>query len=290
MSTVMPLIFPETQKQVRVVLIEGDPWWVASDVCRVLEIVHPASAMRLLDDDEKGVHSMHTPGGDQQFSIVNESGLYSLILRSRKAEAKAFKRWVTREVIPSIRRTGTYSNVRPAFKVPETFVQALEVALFQAKELEESEKALKVANELQAISDTKIADLTPMAEAAEEYFASDRMLLVREAAKLLGMKEKNLRILLMEKGHLFRRTNAYRDEYYDASSKSVERGWLVPKEYRWKDSKGRAHITYTVYVTPEGVEMVRRVLRGMADRGNDPAVKHSRVTYAHQPRLIDVSA
>lgn len=290
MSTIMPLIFPETQKQVRVVLIDGDPWWVTSDVCRVLEIKNPSQALTGLDDDEKGLTTTETPGGSQRLSIINESGLYSMILRSRKAEARAFKRWVTHEVIPSIRRTGAYSNIRPAFKVPETFVQALEVALFQAKELEESEKALKVANDLQVISDAKIADLTPMAEAAEEYFASDRVLLVREAAKLLGIKEKGLRILLMEKGHLFRRTNAYRDVYYDASSKAVERGWLVPKEYRWTDGKGRAHITYTVYVTPEGVEMVRRVLRGMADRGNDPAVKHSRVTYAHQPRLIDVSA
>lgn len=99
--------------EVRTVLIDSEPWWVAKDVASVLELGNARSSLALLDEDEKGVHSMDTPGGDQQVTVINEPGLYSLILRSRKPQAKAFKRWVTHEVIPAIRRTGSYT-ARPA--------------------------------------------------------------------------------------------------------------------------------------------------------------------------------
>ena len=91
---------------IRVVLKDGEPWWFASEVCEILDL--DRSASRRLDDDEKGVHSTRTPGGTQDLTIISESGLYSLVLGSRKPEAKAFKRWVTHEVIPSIRKTGAY--------------------------------------------------------------------------------------------------------------------------------------------------------------------------------------
>lgn len=89
----------------------GVPMWVADEVCAVLGITNPRDTLRkVLDDDEKGVATVYTPGGPQRKATINESGLYSLILRSRKPEAKAFKRWVTHEVLPQIRKTGTYST------------------------------------------------------------------------------------------------------------------------------------------------------------------------------------
>jgi prophage antirepressor-like protein len=87
---------------------KGNPWWVAREVCTVLGIADPKSSTRFLESDEKGVHSMHTPGGKQNVTIVNEPGLYTLIFQSRKPEAKTFKRWVTHEVLPAIRKTGAY--------------------------------------------------------------------------------------------------------------------------------------------------------------------------------------
>lgn len=87
----------------------GEVWFVAADVCRALELGNSRQAVIRLDDDEKGVISTDTPGGKQEMNIVNEPGLYSLVLGSRKPEAKAFKRWITHEVLPSVRRTGTYS-------------------------------------------------------------------------------------------------------------------------------------------------------------------------------------
>lgn len=109
--------------QVRVVDVNGEPWFVAKDVCDCLEL-DLASGARGLDDDEKGLHTMQTPGGMQEMSIISEAGLYSLILRSRKPEAKEFKRWVTHEVLPSIRRAGSYGQWNLP-RVPKSFPDAL---------------------------------------------------------------------------------------------------------------------------------------------------------------------
>lgn len=93
---------------VRSLMQDDEPWFVASDVCRVLEILKPENAYARLDEDEKDTHIMGTLGGKQKMTIINESGLYSLILTSRKPAAKRFKKWVTSEVLPALRRTGVY--------------------------------------------------------------------------------------------------------------------------------------------------------------------------------------
>ena len=93
---------------VRMVMQGDEPWWVLADVCRALGLERTDSVARRLDPDEKGTHLVSTPGGPQEMTIINESGLYMVIFRSDKPEAKAFKRWVTHEVLPSIRRTGRY--------------------------------------------------------------------------------------------------------------------------------------------------------------------------------------
>lgn len=110
MQTAKIIPFHFEAHQVRTVLIDDQPWFVAADVCEALDISNTARAMSRLDDDEKGIHSVNTLGGTQNVSILNESGLYSLILTSRKAEAKRFKKWVTAEVLPAIRKHGRYED------------------------------------------------------------------------------------------------------------------------------------------------------------------------------------
>jgi len=122
MNNVIPFDFQS--RQVRVLQIESEPWFVANDVCQALELANPRKAVADLDDDEKGVTSSDTLGGRQILNIINESGLYSLIFKSRKAAAKKFKRWVTHEVLPAIRKTGGYQQP----KVPQTFSEALRLA------------------------------------------------------------------------------------------------------------------------------------------------------------------
>lgn len=128
MNEIIP--FHYDSKEVRVIRDdEGNPWWVAKDVCEVLEFGNPRQAVAThLDEDEKAVHSMDTPGGTQNLTIINESGLYALILRSSKQEARKFRKWVTSEVLPAIRKTGKYEapvEKKPDFEVPKKITFAM---------------------------------------------------------------------------------------------------------------------------------------------------------------------
>ena len=101
-------VFSFEQRDVRVVMKGSEPWWVAKDIADVLDFRDAANAIRLLDEDEKGTQKVSTPGGEQEMLIISESGLYTLIMRSNKPEAKRFRKWVTSTVLPSIRKTGGY--------------------------------------------------------------------------------------------------------------------------------------------------------------------------------------
>lgn len=111
-----PAVFSFESHSVRTIYRDGEIWFVLNDVTEALAFTRGRNAARMLDDDERGAHIVSTLGGDQELTIINESGLYSLILRSRKPEAKRFKKWVTSEVLPAIRKTGTYSTSTPRSK------------------------------------------------------------------------------------------------------------------------------------------------------------------------------
>ena len=126
------------QYEVRVIEQAGEPWFVAKDVCDVLGMADTHTAVRALDDDEKGRQILPTLGGMQDMTVINESGLYTLIMRSNKPQAKRFRKWVTSEVLPSIRRTGAYSLRREENVPMETLQSAkliLEAAGIKANQL-----------------------------------------------------------------------------------------------------------------------------------------------------------
>lgn len=103
-------VFNYDDNNMRTIIRDGEPWFIAKDACEILELGDTSRACARLDEDEKGMNSILTPGGTQEMIIVNEPGLYSLILGSRKPEAKAFKRWVTHELLPSVRKHGAYAT------------------------------------------------------------------------------------------------------------------------------------------------------------------------------------
>ena len=104
-------IFSFESNNVRVVMKGSEPWFVAKDVCGVLEIQNARDTIaKVLDDDEKGVTRCDTPGGAQEMSIISGSGLYALIMRSHKPEARRFRKWVTAEVLPTIRKHGIHTT------------------------------------------------------------------------------------------------------------------------------------------------------------------------------------
>jgi prophage antirepressor-like protein len=150
MNNNLPQIFNYQGSQVRIVEINGEPFFVAKDACDVLDMSDVSMTLKRLDEDEKGTSLICTPGGTQRMAVVNEPGLYSLILGSRKPEAKAFKRWVTHEVIPAIRKTGAYS-------IPK--VSQAELMHMMTTELVRQEKALvEVKTEVKEVR-SEVTDL-----------------------------------------------------------------------------------------------------------------------------------
>jgi prophage antirepressor-like protein len=125
-------IFSFEDVSIRTTERDGEVWFCLVDVCAVIGVSNPSQAKTRLDDDE---HDLISNEG-QQYTIISESGLYSLALGSRKPKAKRFKRWVTSEVLPSIRKTGSYSVEPESPAIPQTFAEALQLAADQAKQLE----------------------------------------------------------------------------------------------------------------------------------------------------------
>lgn len=168
MSDLIPFTYGD--RPVRVVTVDGEPWFVAADVAAILGYRMASDATRRVDAEDRGTHSTRTPGGEQQVSTVNESGLYTLILGSRLEAAKPFKRWVTSEVLPSIRKTGGYGTQR--FEIPGTFAEALELAARQARELDAAKE--------------HIAELAPSAAAWDTLADTGADYSAREAAYILN--------------------------------------------------------------------------------------------------------
>ncbi|WP_052372101.1 BRO family protein [Nocardia otitidiscaviarum] len=151
---------------VRTIVVDGEPWFVARDICNILGLPNLSMALQRLAADEKGVNRIDTLGGPQEMAVVSESGMYALVLRSDKAEAQRFRRWVTGEVLPSIRRSGGYAVEAP------TGEKLLALAVIEAKAM-------------LAAKDERIAELEPKAEVAEKLLDAEGDLSVRDTAQAL---------------------------------------------------------------------------------------------------------
>jgi prophage antirepressor-like protein len=236
-------------------MIDTEPWWVARDVADVLELGNMRSSLALLDEDEKGVHSMDTLGGTQQLAIVNEPGLYSLILRSRKPQARAFKRWITHEVIPSIRRTGSYSIEPAAPALPQDYEEALVALLGQVRET----KALTA----------KVAELEPAANSWQTLAAADGDFSVADAAKILArdpaikLGRNRLFSLLDELGWTYRQLSDDRPRVKQAA---IERQWLseIPQSHYHPRTAELVMDAPQVRITVKGLHELHKRLGGTA--------------------------
>ena len=181
---VKPQAFAFDAHKVRVLQINSEPWFVAADVCEVLDIQNVAQAVTRLDDDER---SMFNIGRQGDAHIINESGLYSLTLTSRKPDAKRFKKWITAEVLPMIRKTGRYGiQVAPA--VPQSLSAALRLAADQAEQIEQIEQ-----------QQVQLDIAAPKAAFVDAYVESSGLKGFRQVAKLLKANEARLRKFLSDK-------------------------------------------------------------------------------------------
>ncbi|WP_117204924.1 phage antirepressor [Paratractidigestivibacter faecalis] len=215
---------------------DGEPMFVAGDVAKILGYRMASDMTRRLEEDEKGTRSVRTPGGEQQMAVITEPGLYSAILGSRVPEAKAFKRWVTHEVLPALRRDGGYMVARDDETPEETMARAV----LLARQTIDRQR-------------DRIAELEPKALFADAVAASDGTCLVGELAKMMRQNgvdvgQNRLFAMLREDGYL---GNVGQNRNVP-TQRAMDLGLFRIKETAVTHSDGHVTINRTPKVTGKG--------------------------------------
>lgn len=233
-------VFKFKNSSIRTVAIGGEPWFVGKDVAEVLGYSNTRDALdRHVDVEDRRVSGITTPGGLQNMAVINESGLYSLILSSKLPTAKEFKRWVTSEVLPSIRKNGGYIAGQE-----------------QLSETELLARALAVSNRILADREKRLADLTVQAAIMQpkaDYFDElvDRNLLTnfRETAKQLGIGPKTFVEYLLKKKYIYRDQRGKLLPYEEKNNGLFEVKESYNNKTQWSGTQ--------TMVTPKGRETFR---------------------------------
>ena len=226
--------------KIRTALIENEPWFVAVDVCRALEIGNSSQAISRLDADEKMITLISNEGnkrGNPNMTVVNEPGLYTLILSSRKPEAKAFKRWITHDVIPMIRKTGGYmtdSLLERIQKEPAVIVEFAQALILEKNRVKALECELNTAK--------------PKADYYDAFINPDDCTNIRTTAKELKIPERKFVQFLLREKYLFRSPSGQLLPY----NKDSNAGLFIVRDF----------VTYCytgsqTYFTPKGKEVIR---------------------------------
>ena len=248
--------------QVRTVMKDGEPWFVAADVCKALEIGNTAQAASKLDDDEKGIISNDTLGGRQNMLAVNEPGLYSLVLGSRKKEARDFKRWITHEVIPTIRKTGGYVHNSEVFiqnylpfaddTTKQLFRLTLDVVDKQNKQIADQQKEL-------AEKSAAIEEMTPKASYYDIVINSPDLIPITIIAKDYGKSGTWLNRKLNEKGVQYRR-----EKTWVLYHQYADKGYVGTKTYAYsgKAYGAEKHVSINTFWTQKGRLFIYELLKG----------------------------
>lgn len=245
--------------EVRSVMIDGEPWFVGKDAASALGYNNPRDAIKKhIDDEDKGVAKCDTLGGIQDLTIINESGLYSLILSSKLPNARKFKKWVTSEVLPSIRKHGAYltpDKVEEVLLNPDTIIKIAQ----NLKEEQEKRKQLEIENN----------ELKPKANYCEQVLQSENAVVTTQIAKDYGMSPQALNSILHELGVQYKIDgqwllySKYQDKGYTKSCTIIDRTGETRLQTKWTQ-KGRLfiyEILKTVGILPNIEREVKRVTK-----------------------------
>lgn len=229
---------------IRTAIINSEPWFVAVDVCKALEIGNPTMALSRLDEDEKALISIEgLSRGNTMGNVVNEPGLYTLVLGSKKQEAKEFKRWITHDVLPKIRKHGGYIAGEEHMDDDQLMAQAVLIA---QRKLDERTAQLRAAN-------ATIQELAPKAAYYDAVAASDGDKSFRETAKMFDVPEKKFILFLLEHGYIYRDARGTLLPFADHQ----KRGQFVVREII-DDSAGRTRTRSQTKITPVGRQVIWR--------------------------------
>ena len=229
--------------QVRIIPVEGELMFVAKDVCDCLEITKHRDAISRLDSDERGSVKLDTPGGKQDIAAINEYGLYNLVLSSRKPEAKEFKRWITHDVIPQIRKTGTYS-----MNIPKSLPEALR-AYANEVELHNATKAIVAQQEQQ------IAEFKPVKDYVDKILSSKSCLAITQIAADYGLSAQELNKILHEAG-LQRKVG----DQWILYKQHMAKGFTKSETFTFCRSDGRLDSKITTKWTQKGRLEIHNIL------------------------------
>lgn len=255
-ANVQIFMFPATGQGVRIIRgQDGEPWFVAKDVCRVLDLEKVDRALAGLDDDEKGTHIVSTLGGKQVMSIVSEPGLYSLIFRSRKPEAKVFSKWIRAEVLPSIRRTGTYTvpaRVTDPMEHPNETLIIAQAYLLASKNLSQAQEQLALSSDI-------IADMTPKFECFSRFLDAKGSITLTEAAKHFNMTAQALGSFL--------RSPSVKWLFKNMQGLNMPTKPVIEKGYMHVITRANSRTGYIAgqgRITPKGMEALQGLLKSLA--------------------------
>lgn len=242
-TSVLPVFrnFEYEDQRVRIVTKDGEPWFVLADVCQVLTLGSPHKVADRLEDDEKGRNLIPTLGGEQEMTIISEPGLYSVLVRSNKPEAKPFRRWVTHEVLPQIRKTNMYIGPGTNYKVllrDENFVIS---ALETIHELQTENKDLQTAVVAQQV---QIQEMAPKVSYYDIVLRSPDSVKVTEIAKDYGMSAIAMNKLLHKLGIQYKQGHQW-----FLYQKYASYGYTQTQTYVFKHKDGsvgtKIHTCYT---------------------------------------------
>jgi anti-repressor protein len=231
--------------QVRIVQQNSEPWFIGKDVAEILGYERADNAIRNhVDDEDKLMHQISASGQNRNMTIINESGLYSLILSSKMPKAKEFKRWVTSEVIPAIRKTGGYIAGSENMTDAEIMAKAVLVAQSTIQQRDQRIKELE----------SDVAAAKPKVLFADAVSASDSTILIGDLAKLIKQNghpigQKRLFCWMREQGYLIKRQGA---DYNSPTQRAMEMGLFKIKETAISHSDGHVSVSKTTKVTGKG--------------------------------------